>query len=189
MQSQPDVDFEVRWYPFQLNSNAPEEPTSKMEAYMKKFGRTKEEVMAMSAQMEGRFKAIGLPYKFTEKSLVSNTFQAHRLMTAAYEHGGPEAQDKAAESLFKSYFGEEMAPTDPKALEAAAAAAGLDAAKFLADRTMAEKETRAEFAKGNEHQVRGVPHFIISSQDGRRPTEVSGAQPPQEFAQIFKQMA
>lgn len=78
---------------------------------------------------KSKFDAVQLPYAFTEAALaprshrfelisssdgrkslkfqVSNTFDAHRVLTAAYQKGGPEAQDKAAEALFHSYFAKE----------------------------------------------------------------------------------
>ncbi|CAK9035861.1 DSBA domain-containing protein (Fragment) [Durusdinium trenchii] len=98
-----------------------------MEAYAKKFGKGKEEVKQMGAWMKSKFDAAELPYNFTESALVSNTFDAHRVLTAAYKHGGAAAQDKAAEALFHSYFAKEKAPNDPEELKEAAKAAGLDA--------------------------------------------------------------
>merc|ERR1719424_2149091 len=56
--------------------------------------------------MGQRFASVGLPFRFTETDKTGNSFEAHRVMTAAYEHGGPAAQDKAAEALFQSYFAE-----------------------------------------------------------------------------------
>merc|ERR1719456_664286 len=50
--------------------------------------------------MKQRFEAVGLPFRFTETDLTGNTFDAHRVMTKAYEEGGSSAQDKASEILF-----------------------------------------------------------------------------------------
>eukprot|EP00913_Durusdinium_trenchii_P031760 g29745.t1 len=104
-----EVDFEVRWLPFQLDPAASEKASSRMEAYAKKFGKGKEEVKQMGAWMKSKFDAAELPYNFTEyqTAKVSNTFDAHRVLTAAYKHGGAAAQDKAAEALFHSYFAKE----------------------------------------------------------------------------------
>ena len=96
---------------------------------------------------------------------VSNTFDAHRVLTAAYQQGGPEAQDKAAEALFHSYFAKEKAPNDPGELRAAAEAAGLPEA-VLSKGYMA-KETKEELEVGRKLRVRGVPHFVIRTEGAR----------------------
>merc|ERR1712207_114189 len=93
--------------------------------YMKKFGRSKQETMQMAEGMRQKFAAAGLPFNFKETDLTGNTFDAHRLLTAAYEKGGAAMQDKACESLFHSYFVDGRAPSDPAVLKAAADAAGL----------------------------------------------------------------
>lgn len=46
-----DLEFQVRWLPFQLDPSASEKPSSRMEAYAKKFGKGKEEVKEMGQWM------------------------------------------------------------------------------------------------------------------------------------------
>merc|ERR1719253_631258 len=92
--------------------------------------------------MAGRFKEVGLPFRFTENDLTGNTFDAHRVLTTAYEKGGSSAQDKAAEKLFHSYFAEGKAPSDPEALKAAADAAGLDGASIVKDTSAGAAQTK-----------------------------------------------
>ena len=46
-----DLEFQVRWLPFQLDPSASEKPSSRMEAYAKKFGKGKEEVKEMGLWM------------------------------------------------------------------------------------------------------------------------------------------
>mmetsp|Transcript_14564 Transcript_14564/g.45790 ORF Transcript_14564/g.45790 Transcript_14564/m.45790 type:complete len:209 (-) Transcript_14564:158-784(-) len=190
MNSRNDLEFNVRWYPFQLNPRASQEPSSKMQAYAQKFGKSEEEVMAMGEWMKQKFDAVGLPYSFTKAGLVANTFEAHRVLTAAYKKGGTEAQDRAAEKLFHGYFADEKAPNDPGVLKEAAAAAGLDGEAFVADASAAAAETESEFEVGRRLRVSGVPHFVISMEDGSgRPVQVSGAQPPEEFKQVFEELS
>merc|ERR1712187_324446 len=118
--------------------------------YADNFGKSKEEVKQMSGWMGQKFKDAGLPYNFTEAALVSNTFDAHRVLTAAYQSGGAQAQDKAAELLFRSYFEEERAPNDPEALKAAADAAGVDGKALVNDRTLAAAEAKKEMQIGRQ---------------------------------------
>ncbi|CAK9014834.1 unnamed protein product [Durusdinium trenchii] len=181
-----EVDFEVRWLPFQLDPAASEKASSRMEAYAKKFGKGKEEVKQMGAWMKSKFDAAELPYNFTESALVSNTFDAHRVLTAAYKHGGAAAQDKAAEALFHSYFAKEKAPNDPEELKEAAKAAGLDATALM-DKSYVASETQEEMKVGKKLGVRGVPHFVIRT-EGSRSEEISGAQPSEAFLSVFQSM-
>jgi len=97
---------EVNWLPFQLNANASKAGVNKMEMYMSKFGKSKEEVVQMSQFMKGNFDRAGLPYKFTDQSLTGNTFNSHRLIAYAGSLG-PDVQDKLVEALFHAYFAEE----------------------------------------------------------------------------------
>lgn len=187
MTNAPNIDFEVRWLPYQLNPQAAEEPSSKSEMYMKKFGKSKEEVAQMAQGMAQKFAAVGLPFKTTEGSLVSNTLQAHRILTAAYKSGGPEAQDKAVEVIFNGYFGEGKAPNDRAMLEAAAAAAGFDGKAILDDQSTLTAEVQQELGQGRRIVDSGVPHFVIKGESGKA-TQFSGAQPPAQFAQAFAQV-
>lgn len=188
MSKRPDLDFIVRWYPFQLNADAPQQ-SNKVEMYMKKFGMSKDEALSKGDWMGQKFKDAGLPYKFTDTDLTGNTFEAHRVMTAAYDKGGPDAQDKAAEKLFECYFAEGKAPSDPAVLRAAADEAGLDGAALLADKTISAKETKEEFATGRSFGVTGVPHFVIYEESSTKKTQLSGAQPPEQFLQVLSQVA
>jgi len=189
MASRPDLEFDVRWLPFQLNPDASQQPSSRMQAYANKFGKSKEEVKSMAGWMGQKFSDAGLPYKFTEAALVSNTFDAHRVLTAAYEKGGAQAQDKAAEILFHSYFAEELAPNDPQALQKAASAAGIDGKALLADTSFAATQTNEELTIGRQLGVRGVPHFVISKEGSKKREQLSGAVPPDNFIQAFSKIA
>jgi len=184
MARSPNVDFEVRWLPYQLNPQASEQPSSKMQMYMKKFNRTEAQVREMSGGMKEKFSAVGLPFKTEGDALVANTFQAHRIQTAAYNHGGAAAQDKAVEVIFNAYFGEGKAPNDPLVLEAAAKAAGLDAKTVVAEQSIAAKEVQKELGEGRRIVESGVPHFVFKNSTGKT-VQLSGAQPPEQFLHAF----
>jgi predicted DsbA family dithiol-disulfide isomerase len=189
MQERTDLEFEVRWYPFQLNPNAPPE-TNKLEGYMKKFNASRQQCLAMAQNMQQRFKAAGLPYNFSETDKSGNTFDAHVLHTAAWEHGGAAAQDKVAERLFHSYFSEGNAPSDPTVLRDVAAEVGIDPAAVLQASSEEYKKTKEELKYGRKLGVTGVPHFVIYAEDGaRKKLQVSGAQPPDEFAAVFEHIS
>lgn len=189
MAKRPDIEFDVRWLPFQLNPNSSQQASSRMQAYADKFGKSNAEVKQMSAWMGQKFTDAGLPFKFTEAALISNTFDAHRVLTAAYEKGGAQAQDKAAEILFHSYFAEERAPNDPGALEKAANAAGVDGKALLADGNFAAAQTKEELTVGQRLGVSGVPFFVIKQEGSQREEKISGAEPPAAFIHAFSKIA
>jgi len=182
MAKRTDLEYTVRWLPFQLNSEAPPQ-SNKLQMYMNKFGMNKEQAMQKGDWMKQKFADVGLPFNFRDTDLTGNTFDAHRVLTAAYAKGGPGAQDKACESLFNSYFVEGKAPSDPTVLKAAADAAGLDGF----DASTAVKETNEEMQQGRRMGVSGVPHFVIYEEGSARKAQLGGAQPPEEFLGTLKQ--
>lgn len=196
------VDFEVRWYPFQLNPAQSEQPENRVKMYMKKFGGSKEETMARAKWMEGNFKAVGLPYKFTDAGTVCNTWNGHRLLSYAYHKGGAKAQDAVVEELFLNYFGEEKFMNDPEVLKNAGRKGNLsedDLKRVVDDTEFFEEETMKEMQIGKALRVTGVPFYLMtrewsasdvcekckpnqkSCEHRPRPQSVSGAQDPETF--------
>eukprot|EP00932_Pfiesteria_piscicida_P005902 SRR837773.15816.p1 GENE.SRR837773.15816~~SRR837773.15816.p1 ORF type:complete len:193 (+),score=78.72 SRR837773.15816:104-682(+) len=184
-----EVDFKIRWLPYQLAPDSSEEPSSKVEAYMKKFGRSKEQIKQMAAGMAQTFKESGLEYMTADTTLISNTYQAHRVLTASYLKGGQEAQDKAVEVLFRGYFSEGRAPSERKLLEEACVASGLDPAEVVGNRSFAAAETEQELRQGRQMVTGGVPHFVIRGEGGGGAVQFSGAQEPDTFLRAFARVA
>jgi predicted DsbA family dithiol-disulfide isomerase len=187
MRERPDLEFAVRLYPFQLSPELPPQ-MSKVEAYMRRYGYTKEECLEKGEIMRQLFEAAGLPYKVDEANLTGNTFDAHRLLTVAYEGGGAAAQDKAAESLFNSYFAEGRSPSDPAVLQLAAHAAGLDGTTFIAEPSVGAAQTKAALGMARNSKVTGVPFFVIYEEGSANKVEAGGAQPPEQFLALLNQV-
>jgi len=175
-----DVEFQVRWLPYELLPHLSEMPISRKQAYMQRFMCSEEQVGQMAQSMAATFARVGLKYgleaQLGTRTLISNTKEAHRIMAAAYITNGQEAQDRAAEVLFRGYFSEGRAPNDQGTLREAAKAAGLDPG-IVDDRRFARAEVEAELQEGRRMVTRGVPHFKISSESGEAVAEFSGAQP------------
>jgi len=184
------VDFKVKWLPFQLNPHASQSGSNKVEMYMQKFGRSKQQVMAMAEHMGQNFASVGLPYKFTDQSLVGNTFNAHRVTSYAYTKGGATMQDTLVEELFQNYFAEEKFMNDPAVLVAAAVKAGMpenEAKQVVADAKVFAVETRAELQHARDLNVRGVPYFVITGKNGSK--AISGAQDPSVFITAIQRVS
>jgi len=183
------ADFEVRWYPFQLNPHAPEVGQNKVEMYMRKFGMTRQQTFDRMGGMSAAFAEVGLPFKFTDAGKTGNTWNGHRLLSFAFHKGGAKMQDVIAEELFLNYFGEEKFINDPDVLSAAARKGGLnedDIKNLVEDPEFFSKETMEEMAYGKTLQVSGVPHFVLSN--GRIKKVVRGAQDAEVFAQVIASM-
>merc|ERR1712176_1201337 len=101
---------------------------------------------------------------------------------------GTEAQNVVVENLFKSYFEEEKNLGDMSILLSAAEAAGLD--KTETETFLKSDEGRAEVQHDinnwrRRYGINGVPYFVIST-DGHGEIELSGAQEPSTFENVFE---
>lgn len=167
----------VRWLPFQLNPDLPEEGIARTEYLRRKFGNPNRSY----AQVAGVGASVGIPFAFDRIAVQPNTVNAHRLMHYADQHG---RQDEMAEELFRAYFLEGANLTDKETLAEVGARAGLDRAEVAqylagdADRDMiAQADVEARSAG-----IGGVPFFIFNRRVG-----VSGAQEPETLLDAMVQ--
>src|SRR5690606_3236515 len=110
-----------------------------------------------------------------------NTFNAHRLLHWAAEHGQREA---LGERLFAANLSEGAALGQIETLVKLAAEVGLDAD---AARAMLESTEYADAVRGDEAEARaigvtGVPFFVLNRKYG-----VSGAQSPEMLRAALQQ--
>ena len=159
----------VRWLPFQLNPDLPEEGIPRKEYIERKFGPGG---ARNYSRVAGVGKEVGIDFAFDAITVQPNTVNAHRLMLYGAKHG---REDQVAESLFRAYFMEGANLTDKAALAAAGERAGLDRAKLEAH--LASDEDRDTVLQADiearQSGVNGVPFFIFN-----RRTAVSGAHEP-----------
>jgi len=160
----------VRWLPFQLNPDLPEEGISRQAYIERKFGPGG---ARNYARVAGVGKEVGIDFAFDDISVQPNTVNAHRLMHYGARHG---REDEVAESLFRAYFQEGAVLTDVDALANIGARAGLDRDALSA--YLASDEDR-DTVLGMDIEARqagigGVPFFIFN-----RRIAVSGAHEPE----------
>jgi predicted DsbA family dithiol-disulfide isomerase len=113
--------------------------------------------------------ADGIAFDF-DKIRPGNTFDAHRLLHFAAEHG---AQERLNERLFRGYLSEGLAIGQRTVLANLAVEAGLDleqVAAVLAGSEFADR-VRADEEQAREYGIHGVPFFVLAGHYG-----VSGAQ-------------
>ncbi|MET0288207.1 MAG: DsbA family oxidoreductase [Pseudoxanthomonas sp.] len=176
----PAVD--VHWHAYQLDPEASDQPVPLREAYAAKFGGT-ERTEQLLSQTQATARSEGLPFDFSQGQVRVTTLPAHRLMWLAKREGDVEA---VGEALFHAHFALGRNLADAETLVEAGAAGGLDAARVRAllasDEGMAEVQAALDQARSLG--ITAVPTFVI---DGRY--AVQGAQPPEQFVQILRQVA
>jgi predicted DsbA family dithiol-disulfide isomerase len=173
----------VRWHAFELNPGAArrsESGGSYAERLAKKYGSSVRDAESRIARLTEQARADGIPMDF-ERIQPGNTFDAHRVLQLALEHG---RQDELKERFLRGYLCEGEAIGEPEVLIRLAAEVGLDADRVRA--TLASdafsSEVRAEEAQARELGIQGVPFFVLGGRYA-----VSGAQPAELLLQALNQ--
>jgi predicted DsbA family dithiol-disulfide isomerase len=168
----------VRWLPFQLNPDLPEEGIPREDYVARKFGSrgkgANQRVVAIGQE-------LGIPFDYDKMQTQPNTLNAHRLMLFAEGHG---RQDALSEELFRAHFTEGANLTDANTLAGVAGRAGLDrdaAAAYLASADGRDAVARAD-VEARSAGISGVPFFIFNRKFG-----VSGAQDPDTLLAAMEQ--
>jgi predicted DsbA family dithiol-disulfide isomerase len=163
-------DVDVRWRSFELDPDAPKEAGGDLADHLaSKYGMSREQALAQNQKLTDLAAADGLEFHF-DRAQRGNTFDAHRLLQLAAEHG---IQSAVKERLFRGYFTEGEQIADHATLVRLGTEAGLDAdeaaAVLAGDRFAAE--VRADEAQARRFGISGVPFFVLDRTYG-----VSGAQ-------------
>jgi len=190
--SSTPITVKYNWLPFELDSSLPKEGVNKMERYEKKFGKERIEGMLNGMKKNGKDWDINFDYG----GKVGNTINSHRLVEYVKKldeknKGEGKYNDALMNSLFNGYFERQQDISDNATLVNLAEQANPSViptfvsssqlTTFLQSDEL-RKEVNDEIEQGKQqHQVSGVPHFIIANK-----FEVSGAQDPDAFLQIFK---
>lgn len=172
--------IEIEWKSFQLDPNLPQTATDSHEEYLaKRKGFPAEQVKGMLEQVTRTAQQAGLEYHL-EKSVIVNSFNAHRLIQFAKTKG---LGDAAEERLFYAYFTEGKDVADLEVLTTLGTEIGLDANElqvaFTDPQFAGQVEEDIEEAKAIG--VTGVPFFVFN-----RKYAVSGAQPSETFLQALE---
>jgi predicted DsbA family dithiol-disulfide isomerase len=169
---------------FQLNPSAPMGKTSRRRDYLAaKYGWSAAQAEKIDSDMEQRAAADGLEYHLSSEGLTGNTFDAHRLVHLAREHG---RQDAAVERFFRAYFTEQRSLFDRASLATLALDVGLnpDDVQRVLDGKEYSDAVDADSSQAHALGVTGVPFFVF---DGR--LGVSGAQAVEVFADALTRAA
>lgn len=133
-----------------------------------------------ATDVSNRAREVGLEFNY-DRTVVANTFDAHRLSHFAAAHG---KGDQVTERLFKAYFTEGRNIADHDTLAELAVAAGLpegDVKNLLASDLFAE-EVRRDIDQAMQMGINGVPFFVFNDKYA-----VSGAQDSAVFLGALRQ--
>jgi predicted DsbA family dithiol-disulfide isomerase len=174
-------EIDLRWRSFELDPEAPAiregDPVQRL---ADKYGMSRAQADAAEANLTATAAIEGLDYHLgTVKS--GNSFDAHRLLHLAAEHG---VQDEAKERFMLAYFTENQAIGDHETLVALAVEAGLDETEVratLASDRFAD-DVRRDEQQAMAYGISGVPFFVVDQKYG-----VSGAQSADVLLQTLNQ--
>ncbi|WP_106765903.1 DsbA family oxidoreductase [Paenibacillus faecalis] len=168
-------EVEVVYRSFELDPNASYKPgVSMTELLAAKYGMSIEQAQASNDNITKQAAQEGLTYHL-DKIAPSNSFDAHRLVHFASQHG---KMKEMAERLFHAYFTETRNLEDKELLADLAAEIGLSREEAVAALAgdQFSSEVRADEEAAKRIGVQGVPFFVLGGKYA-----VSGAQPIDVF--------
>ncbi|MDX1618221.1 MAG: DsbA family oxidoreductase, partial [Balneolaceae bacterium] len=125
--------------------------------------------------------ALGLSLK-PDQIIPTNSFDAHRLVKLAAEHG---RAGEAQERLFSAYFAEGRHIARPETLKQVGTGIGIESEKIeqmLAGDEFAE-QVRADEQEARKIGIRGVPFFLFNRQYA-----IPGALPVDSFLETLEKV-
>ncbi len=165
MQMRPDIQFSLRWHPYQLDPTIPHGGMDWRLYMERKFGHS-----SVSQDVLDAGRAEGIQFAFQNIAVRPNTLDSHRLIHWAGEAG---VQDAVVERLFHAYFEQGRNIGDRKVLTEIASEAEMESPlieDLLAGGTDLELIAH-EDATARKMGVSGVPAFIFAGK-----FRISGAQ-------------
>jgi len=174
-------EFEVtlRWHPFELNPQMPEEGQELREHLVEKYGPAAGRGNGARQRLVELGKSLGFEFNYFDGMRIYNTFKAHQLLTWAGEQG---MQTELKLALFDSFFTRSENVGDSQQLAAVCKRVGLsdtDALDVLEQGAFAAP-VKAEEALWLEREVHAVPAFFFQNS-----YMVPGAQESQAFVRLL----
>ena len=172
--------IEVEWKSFQLDPSIPAVATETYEEYLvKRKGMPPAQVKGMLQNVTNTAKQVGLDYDFDRSQMV-NSHKAHQLIQFAKSK---QKGDEAEERLFRAFFTEGERISDTTTLIRLGQEIGLDEQelKTIFSDEKYVKLVDADIQEAQSIGVSGVPFFDVD-----RKYAISGAQPPQAFAETLE---
>ncbi|MCD1269560.1 thioredoxin domain-containing protein [Microbacterium sp. MEC084] len=174
---------EITYHSFELSPDTPVDFHGSSEDFLAQHkGITREQAKQMNDRVaQIAEQQAGLHYRF-DLQQHTNTVKAHELIHFAKEHG---RQVEMTERLMSAYFveGRHVGRVDELVELAGEVGLDADAARDALESDHYLPAVRQDQAQARAFGINGVPFFVIDGKYG-----VSGAQPPEAFAQVARQV-
>lgn len=171
--------IDVVLHSFELDPGAPvRDEVPLVTRLARKYGTTEEQIEASQTRISQLGKAVDIEFNF-EVTARGSTFDAHRLLHLAADHGSQVALKRR---LFVDYFTDGKVVGDADTLRQAADAVGLpsDEVEAVLSSDRYTDAVQADIAQAHELGVTGVPFFLFDGDLG-----LAGAQPPERMLQVL----
>ena len=171
----PGLEPTIRWRPYQLNPELPEEGVDRKALMAAKFGSDPDRMRQMGDHLREQGAAVGLQIRSDEIEKSPNTNAAHRLIVWA---GAEGKAAEVAEAVMHAYWSELKDIGDTAVLTEIGAAHGMDRevlTRRFAEGAGKEFVTRA-CETAMQSGIQGVPFMIFADK-----VAVSGAYPPEQL--------
>jgi predicted DsbA family dithiol-disulfide isomerase len=179
MAQRPAITFDVRWRPYQLDTEVPKGGMDR-QAYMRaKFGDDPERIVEMYKLIAAEGAKDGIEFDFASIQRRPNTLDSHRLIRWAEAAG---VQDDVVERLFIAYFENAEDIGDIRVMADIADMCGMDGVEVAqllesdTDLSLVAREDRI----AREMGVTGVPAMIFGNR-----LAVSGAREPEVLLSVI----
>lgn len=185
-----EIDVEVRWMPFELNPDLPEEGKSQAAHLAEVYGRSEEELAQMREKLEAVAEQAGFSMAYEGEGegpepMMWNTFEAHKLLRWALTVEGMEAQTALKLALFRAHFQQRRKVGQRKVLLDIAENLGFDRAAMeeaLDDEALG-MAVRIEQRRAMENNIGSVPSFIVNGK-----YLIPGAQEPEVYRETLRKV-
>ena len=116
-----EIEAEIRWRPFELNPDMPEEGEEQEAHLQRKYRRSAEEGAAVRSQMKDIAEGAGVSLTYEGEggaplAMMWNTRDAHKLLSWALEQAGPKVQTELKLALFRAHFNQRLNVSDAQVL-------------------------------------------------------------------------
>ena len=185
-----EIEAELRWRPFELNPDMPQEGEGQEAHLQRKYGRSAEEGAAVRGRMKEIADSAGVSLSPEGEgegrpAMMWNTRDCHKLLGLALEAMGPQVQTQLRLALFKAHFNHRKDLSDREVLLDIAASVGLhrEAAKAALDDAELEARVVAEERQAWDLNISGVPAMIVEGK-----FMIPGAQAPEVYVNALRRV-
>lgn len=178
----PQIEFDVRWRPFQLDPSTPLEGVDRKTYIEQKFGSS-DKIKPIHAALLKAGQDEGIAFAFEKITRTPNTLNAHRVIRWSHSLG---VQNELVEALFKRYFIDGVDIGKTKMLATIANEVGMDPelVEELLDSDADRESVEREDTMARKIGINGVPTFLIGGK-----VLVNGAQDAEHLVRIIDRVA